>query len=675
VLHLIPRYRQKVKTVKPKQVVIKEWSHDSQEALRGCFESTDWQMFYDSCSDHEELSGTVTDYIRFCEDCVVNQKTVKVFPNNKPWVTKDLKSCLVEKKYAFMCGDHSKVQEMNKEFRSKAWKAKLDYKGKVEEKLKVGNARDAWVGLNKMMGRDKKKQDLRCENQQVFANDLNKFYARFDVHNFRDECESICAPLTPCEITVDEKDVVKCFARINPFKAAGPDGLGGRVLKSCAQQLGPVFAKMFQLFLNCQFFPRSWKNSTIIPVPKKSTAKEMNDFRPVALTPILAKCMERIVCSQLLTAVADRLDPRQFAYKAKRGVEDACLTLLDLVASHLDSTGTYVRILFMDFSSAFNTIQPHLLLKRLLDLNVNSTIVLWTREFLRDRPQRVSVSGILSDELIVNTGAPQGCCLSPTLFSIYTNEIFYSDAVLTLIKFADDMALVARLRDEDSLARYFSEIQVLNDWFNESFLKLNVVKTKELICDRRRKQDAVDPVVISGESVEQVQSFKYLGTVVDSKLSFQDNTDSICKKAHQRLFLLRKLRNFGVSSQVLESVYRSLIESILTFNLIVWFGALTVRDKSRLGRVVKTASRIVGTPQKQLCDLYTMTVKKKAQKIMADSSHPLSQHFELLPSGQRLKKPVAKKNAYAKSFVPTAVTVLNECTERTRNGMRAIKRK
>ena len=65
----------------------------------------------------------------------------------------------------------------------------------------------------------------------------------------------------------------------------------------------------------------------------------MNDFRPVALTYILAKCMERIVCNQLVAYVADRMDPLQFAYKAKRGVEDACLILVNLIASHLDKSG------------------------------------------------------------------------------------------------------------------------------------------------------------------------------------------------------------------------------------------------------------------------------------------------------------------------------------------------
>ena len=124
----------------------------------------------------------------------------------------------------------------------------------------------------------------------------------------------------------------------------------------------------------------------------------------------------------------------------------------------------------MDFSSAFNTLQTHLLLSRLLDLDVSPSIVLWVRAFLRDRP----VNSVKSNELILNTGAPQGCVLSPILFSIYTNEIMSNTTTLTLIKFADDMALVARLKDEQSLPSYFNYIEHLISWFDESYLKLNV---------------------------------------------------------------------------------------------------------------------------------------------------------------------------------------------------------
>ena len=132
-------------------------------------------------------------------------------------------------------------------------------------------------------------------------------------------------------------------------------------MKVCAPQLGPVFARLFQLFLDSMSVSRAWKSSIIIPVPKKPSVKQMNDFRPVALTSILAKCMERIVCNQLVASVADRRDPLQFAYKTRRGVQDACLILVNLIASHLDKSGSYVRVMFVDFSSAFDTVQPHLL--------------------------------------------------------------------------------------------------------------------------------------------------------------------------------------------------------------------------------------------------------------------------------------------------------------------------
>ena len=100
--------------------------------------------------------------------------------------------------------------------------------------------------------------------------------------------------------------------------------------------------------------------------------------------------------------------------------------------------------------------------KTLLDIDTNNTIVLWIKQFLCDRPQRASLNGTLSDELIVNIGAPQGCVLSPVLFSVYTNEVTPACTLLTLVKFADDVALVACLQDESSLAEYFLQIDLIN---------------------------------------------------------------------------------------------------------------------------------------------------------------------------------------------------------------------
>ena len=88
---------------------------------------------------------------------------------------------------------------------------------------------------------------------------------------------------------------------------------------------------------------------------------------------------------------------------------------------------------------------------------------------------------MLSDEIVVNTGAPQGCVPSPILFLIYTNDISSNNSFLTLIKYVDGMALVGRLKDEHSLTEYLLQIDALTFQLNSSFLKLNTTKTKELM--------------------------------------------------------------------------------------------------------------------------------------------------------------------------------------------------
>ena len=107
------------------------------------------------------------------------------------------------------------------------------------------------------------------------------------------------------------------------------------------------------------------------------------------------------------------------------------------------------------------------------------------------------------------------------------------------------------------------------------------------------------------------------------------------KKAQQRLHLLRKLRDFSVSKDILIRVYRSLIESILTFNISAWYNALTVKYKSKLARIINQASKIIGSPQTPLTELHTRSVLRKATTITQDPTHPLNQSFQLLPSGRR----------------------------------------
>ncbi len=121
------------------------------------------------------------------------------------------------------------------------------------------------------------------------------------------------------------------------------------------------------------------------------------------------------------------LDPLQFAYRANRSVDGAVNVGLHYVLQHVDRPGAYVRILFVDFSSAFNTIIPNLLLTKLTQPSVPSSICQWINSFLTDRQQLVRLGKYTSSTHVIITGAPQGCVLSPLLFSLYTNDCTSND--------------------------------------------------------------------------------------------------------------------------------------------------------------------------------------------------------------------------------------------------------
>ena len=175
-------------------------------------------------------------------------------------------------------------------------------------------------------------------------------------------------------------------------------------------------------------------------------------------------------------------------------------------------------------------------------------------------------------------------------------------------------------------------------------MEINVGKTKELVLDARTKKKIFVPVKVNNEPVEVVSNFKYLGTLIDNKLSFNNNSDLIYKKSQQRLYLLRKLRSFGVSRELLQIVYKSLVESVLTFNTVVWYGNLGVKWKAKLARIVGMAGKITGAKQGSLSDLYLTAVERKTARILDDAKHCLFSQFQKLQSGRRYKVPIARKN-------------------------------
>ncbi len=290
-------------------------------------------------------------------------------------------------------------------------------------------------------------------------------------------------------------------------------------------------------------------------------------------------------------------------------------------------------MLFVDFSSAFNTVIPSKLITKLGDLGISNSLCNWIMDFLTNRPQHVRSGRICSTTITLNTGASQSCVLSPFLYSLFTHDCLPMYGSNSIIKFADDTTVIGLISDTDE-SDYRAEVEHLAAWCADNNLLLNTSKTKELIVDfRKEKSETHDPIHFNGMPVERVSSFKFLGTHISEDLSWKINTSCLIKKAHQRLFFLRTLRKNSLSAAILGNFYCCAIESILTKCITVWYGNCSFADRKALQRVVKTAQRITRTSLPAIEDVQEKRCLRRARSISQGllSSCPYSVPGSLKP--------------------------------------------
>ncbi|KAI4872504.1 hypothetical protein NFI96_028426, partial [Prochilodus magdalenae] len=336
-----------------------------------------------------------------------------------------------------------------------------------------------------------------------------------------------------------------------------------------------------------------------------------------------------------------------------RSTDDAISSVVHTALTHLEQKDSYVRMLFVDFTSAFNTMIPQTLTDKLSSLGLRSSLCNWVLDFLTNRPQSVRIHNLSSSTTILSTGSPQGCVLSPLLFTLLTYDCSPIHPGCHIVKFADDTAVVGCITNSDE-SGYRQEVEHLEGWCRKNNLCINVKKTKEMIVDFRRGRHAHLPLHVGGSAVEVVSSYRYLGVHLSNNLTWSNNTSSLVRKAHQRLYFLRRLRRAGLGSPVLTSFYRCVVESVLCSSINVWHGSCSAADRKALQRVVKAAQRSVGVSLPTTTDIYTSRCRKRATCIMKDPTHPAHSLFVPLPSGRRLRSIKCKTNRLRNSFIPEA---------------------
>ncbi len=279
---------------------------------------------------------------------------------------------------------------------------------------------------------------------------------------------------------------------------------------------------------------------------------------------------------------------------------------LHFILPRLDRPVTYVRIQFVDFSSAFNTIILDTLQNKLTQLSVPTSICQWITSFLTDTQQVMRLGKFSSSTRMISTGSPKGCVLSPPFFSFYTNDCPSKDLSVKLLKFADDTTLIGLIQNGDKSA-YRQEVKELSVWCSLNNLELNTLKTVEIIVNFRSNPPALPPLTILNSSVTAVESVRFLGTTISQDLKWDNHIKSIVKKAQQRLYFLRQLRKFNLPQELLKQFYSAFIESVLCTSITVWFSSTTKSDHRRLpilqelylSRVRKSAGKSLWTPHIQ----------------------------------------------------------------------------
>ena len=214
---------------------------------------------------------------------------------------------------------------------------------------------------------------------------------------------------------------------------------------------------------------------------------------------------------------------------------------------------------------------------------------------------------------------------SPALFSVYTSDCRPVGSSISkdhLFKYADDKALLGWIT-ENNHQIYETEVQNLVSWYDSNCLQLNAKKTKEMVTDFRKFQHDPPKLSINGEVVERVDSYSYLGVEISNQLDWSLNTKRIQKKCCQRNYFVRKLRKCNACRTITNLFYKFTVQSVLCYCLICWGGSLSVKNRVLLDRVVRSASKTIGSTLPTVDELIE-TYMMKGEKCLKGHFSPIA---------------------------------------------------
>ncbi|XP_045541842.1 uncharacterized protein LOC106718371 [Papilio machaon] len=272
---------------------------------------------------------------------------------------------------------------------------------------------------------------------------------------------------------VSEKEVKNIIYNIKT-KAAGHDDLSIDMIKLTLEVTLPIITKMVNKSIETNTFPSSWKKALVKPIQKINTVLELKDLRPISILPVLSKVLEKVVLVQVLKYLENKniIPKLQSGFRKAHGTETALLQVTDDLTEASDMGLSSIMVL-LDYSRAFDCLEPKLLLAKLRHYRFSINTCHWFHSFLNERQQSViieSKEGLkrCSAAKSVQRGVPQGSLLSPTLFTIYTADLptqikhckyhLYADDTQLYYSFDSKNAVEAAVKINEDLRNVYRKV-------------------------------------------------------------------------------------------------------------------------------------------------------------------------------------------------------------------------
>ena len=377
--------------------------------------------------------------------------------------------------------------------------------------------------------------------------------------------------------------------------------------------------------------------------------------------------METDVVRWIWDIVRPIMDPYRFGSIAKCSMVHALVEMLHEWYEQTDDwkKKNFIQAVLVDYSKAFDRINPNILLEKLKTLGIPVFLLHWIFDFLSDRSQAVKVGNATSNALPVWGTVPQGTKLGVVLFILMINDL---KTGVPTFKYVDDTTIYSITNDTKNSSAQ-EAMDTIMSWSNANNMKINAKKTKEMLIFFSKVPPEVENIIVNGEKLERAECVTLLGLRISNKLTWEIHVNYIVKRGQQRLFCLTMLRRARVAPKDIVQIYCSKIRPVMEYACPVWHGGITVEQSDAIEHVQERAMRIA-YPSLDYCeairaaDIPSLQQRRvdQCKALFTKMQDPNDKLFRILPpprnttrnTRSNLKFPLPKCNTdrFKDSFLP-----------------------